>query len=134
MYQKLSNLCQINKYPWLVRVGDKLGSTYCGGTLVASKYVISAAHCFQQVDQSSGLVTAVTAASDVRVWIGDHNLETSGETSLTEKTVDVVSLIHHDNYQMTLKQLSMLSLSCIFINTSCFCLVHYLFQTSSLCG
>ena len=87
----------------MVRVGDKSGSTYCGGTLVASKYVISAAHCFQSVN-NSGIITAVTAASDVRVWIGDHNIFTSGETSLTEKQVDVVSLIHHDNYQMTIGQ------------------------------
>ena len=29
----------------MVSLGRKLGSSFCGGTLVASKYVISAAHC-----------------------------------------------------------------------------------------
>ena len=87
----------------MVRIGNKEGASYCGGTLVASKYVISAAHCFQTVDDF-GFITGVTDPSDVRVWIGDHNLFTSGEPSLTEKQVDVVSLIHHDNYQMTIGQ------------------------------
>ena len=29
----------------MVAVVDSLGGQFCGGTLVASKYVISAAHC-----------------------------------------------------------------------------------------
>ena len=41
---------QINKYPWLVRIISRDGDSYnfggfCGGTLVASKFVITAAHC-----------------------------------------------------------------------------------------
>ena len=34
-----------NKYPWMVALVDFIGKQFCGGTLVASKYVISAAHC-----------------------------------------------------------------------------------------
>ena len=46
-------LFEINKYPWIVALMDWLmvdghgypASSFCGGTLVASKYVITAAHC-----------------------------------------------------------------------------------------
>lgn len=37
---------QFNKYPWIVALIDSNGNRWnCGGTLVASKYVITAAHC-----------------------------------------------------------------------------------------
>ena len=65
--------------------------------MVASKYVISAAHCFSQTSDDDGSTTE-TPASDVIVWIGDHDLQTSGETSLMEKQIAVVSLTLHENY------------------------------------
>ena len=36
---------QANKYPWMVALVSSGGFQFCGGTLVSSKYVISAAHC-----------------------------------------------------------------------------------------
>ena len=36
---------QKNKYPWMVALVSSSGSQFCGGTLVASKYVVTAAHC-----------------------------------------------------------------------------------------
>ena len=37
---------------------------------------------------AGGIITgAPTDPSAVRVWIGDHNLDTTGETSLAEKQV-----------------------------------------------
>ena len=36
-------MLQKNKYPWMVYV--RPGNFICGGTLVASKYVVTAAHC-----------------------------------------------------------------------------------------
>ena len=67
---------------------------------MASKYVISAAHCFMNTDANGIINGPPTPASDVRVWIGDHDLDTDGDlfSSLQEKKIDVVSLIHHDNY------------------------------------
>ena len=53
---------------------------------MASKYVISAAHCFQTFNQDTGLITGLPKdASKVQGWIGDHNLETSGGKTVTEK-------------------------------------------------
>ena len=36
---------QKNKYPWMVALMSSSGAQFCGGTLVASKYVVTAAHC-----------------------------------------------------------------------------------------
>ena len=39
------------KYPWMAAIVDSQGAQICGGTLVASKYVISAAHCMFDLDE-----------------------------------------------------------------------------------
>ena len=80
-------LLQINQYPWLVRVGEREGGSptgFCGGTIVASRYILSAAHCFYNKDSQTGLVTKVLTAEDIKLWVGDHDLETTGETSLPQ--------------------------------------------------
>ena len=51
---------------------------------MASRYILSAAHCFFNKDRQTGLVTKVLTAEDIKLWIGDHNLDTTGETSLPE--------------------------------------------------
>ena len=73
---------------------------------MASKYVISAAHCFMTADNNGIITGPPTDPSDVLVWIGDHNIFTSGETSLTEKQVAVVSLTHHESYPTAVGQQS----------------------------
>ena len=93
-------MLEMNKYPWLVGIGDKF-SIYCGGTLVASKYVITAAHCFQSVNKYNGTIMILTSPSEVKVWIGFHNVVKPGGSRLTERKLDVVRLIHHDNYETT---------------------------------
>ena len=82
----------MNKYPWVVALMDSTGTQqFCGGTLVASKYVVTAAHCM--VDDNNQVV----APSSLVVRIGDHDLLTVGETSL-EKTVSVTKITVHENY------------------------------------
>ena len=48
----------VDKYPWMVALVGSNGGQFCGGTLVASKYVVSAAHCMfmdQQLTQARPL-------------------------------------------------------------------------------
>ena len=54
-----------------------------GGIILASRYVISAAHCFFEKDQ--GIVTRILTADDIHLWIGDHNIITDGETKYTPR-------------------------------------------------
>ena len=70
----------------------QVDSSSCGGTLVASKYVISAAHCFI-LDG-----TDLARMEDIEILLGDHNVEESGETVLKEKKIGVVNLHHHPEY------------------------------------
>ena len=76
----------------------QVDSSSCGGTLVASKYVISAAHCFI----ADG--TDLARMEDIEILLGYHNVleivsvEESGETFLKEKKIGVVNLHHHPEY------------------------------------
>ena len=55
---------------------------------------------------AGGIITGSTDPSDIRVWIGDHNLDTTGETSLAEKQLDVVNYFIHENYISTVGESS----------------------------
>ena len=57
-------LCQKNKYPWMALVYSLVQKeTYiCGGALIASKYVLSTAHCIQE-----GETEVLSPASHIRV-------------------------------------------------------------------
>ena len=84
----------MNKYPWVVALMDATGTQqFCGGTLVASKYVVTAAHCMY----TDNAQTQVMTPAQLKIRIGDHDLETVGETSL-EKTVSVNKITIHESY------------------------------------
>ena len=65
---------------------------FCGGALVASKHVISAAHCMFEYEETNGVTIAKKAytANDIKIRIGDHDLNIIGEVALFEKSVNVV--------------------------------------------
>ena len=87
-------LCQKNKYPWMAALLSSNGGQFCGATLVASKYVVTAAHCmFFDQDGKQPLST-----SDVQVRLGDHDLSVTGETTIAEKTVAVAKINNHESY------------------------------------
>ncbi|XP_017462128.1 PREDICTED: serine protease gd [Rhagoletis zephyria] len=78
------------QFPWLAAVYRKQSSGLrflCGGSLVSSNTVITAAHCFKLKSLS---------ASQVVVYLGRHNLENYGEAGVV--TRDIRSLLIHPDY------------------------------------
>lgn len=78
------------QFPWLTAIYRKQSSGLrflCGGSLVSSNTVITAAHCFKL--KSIG-------ASQVVVYLGRHNLENYGEVGAVSR--DIRNLIIHPDY------------------------------------
>ncbi|XP_023347066.1 venom serine protease 34 [Eurytemora carolleeae] len=88
----------INEYPWLVALSTLGDSSYfCGGNLVSSQFVITAAHC---VTSNSGVASAPT---DFKVVIGDHDRFSSTETSL-RMVLTVEKIIVHESFVASTKE------------------------------
>merc|ERR1712088_691632 len=71
-----------HEYPWQVGLVSRNGRTpWCGGTLISSTHVLTAAHCTQ------------SDASSIRVILGEHNIADNDFNR-----VDVAEIINHPNY------------------------------------
>ena len=93
----------MNKYPWLVRISTVNNPIhgFCGGTLVASKYVITACHCTYQYDKKKFPELPVRkkfGPHEILVSIGDHKQTTFNESG-REKRVHVKSIKRHSKYE-----------------------------------
>jgi secreted trypsin-like serine protease len=63
-----------DQYPWAVELTTAQGSPYCGGTLVAARKVVTAAHCVTSTTQAG---PRPDPAASVRVVAGRTDLRTS---------------------------------------------------------
>jgi len=81
-----------NEFPWAAYI--KLSSTkankrglICGGSLINSKFVVTAAHCLSERD-TSGVIQHLY--DDITIVLGEHDVSKAGETrTFTSKAVDV---------------------------------------------
>merc|ERR1711874_715627 len=87
-----------NQYPWTVSLQQMPSSKhFCAGTLIASKYVLTAGHCLARDCNKKGKCAKVKK-DNLTVIIGDHDLWSHGETCLDEKTLRVAKVILHEDY------------------------------------
>lgn len=77
----------IRQYPWMVGLTRGSGRPYCGGTLINSRYVVTASHC---VDGST--------ASRITVVINEQDFASSSEAGARPQSIRVERIIMHQNY------------------------------------
>merc|ERR1711973_1970 len=77
-----------NEYPWQVLLYIKVGNraALCGGTIVSSKSIVTAAHC-----------TKGRKVEDIFVSVGDHDITVGGDGE-GERTYRVCSKDDHSQY------------------------------------
>ncbi|XP_037083662.1 trypsin-like [Pollicipes pollicipes] len=90
---------EVNEYPWQAGLVSPGGTrTWCGGSLINDRYVVTAAHC-----------TSGNTASQIQVLLGDHRISvTDGESRHTlSHIIDHPSYVtHSQGYDISLLKLS----------------------------
>jgi len=81
---------EVNEYPWQARLLTQLqtGQQLCGGSLVSSQWVLTAAHCTQGEAGNP---------DNIAVYLGEHDQSTTVPTSVQ---FGVSQVINHPNYQL----------------------------------
>merc|ERR1719244_689357 len=85
----------INEWPWMVSMLFSDGARHkCGGTVVASEWIVTAAHCLYE-DQE---LIVETKFEDVSIVLGEHDNFLEGEEILPRKVVKISKYIKHPEY------------------------------------
>ena len=113
---KIDKQTQMRKYPWLSLLWFRdpsntqpgypgipgyIGWAGCGGTLVASNYIISAAHCIFRrgcnPDTNKCYAIQEYTKDDLAWWVGEHDASVFGETGY-ERFVNIKNMHKHPDY------------------------------------
>ncbi|XP_027839993.2 transmembrane protease serine 9-like [Aphis gossypii] len=76
----------VHRYPWVAKLMYE-GHFHCGGSLINSDYVLTAAHCVRKLKKSR-----------IRVIFGDHDQSTSTDGETITRMVS--SIVRHRNFDV----------------------------------
>merc|ERR1711872_830407 len=86
----------INEWPWMVSMTFSDGVRHkCGGTVVASEWIVTAAHCLYEDSE----LTVETKVEDVSIVLGEHDNFLEGEEILPRKVLKISKYIKHPDYE-----------------------------------
>ena len=85
-------------------------SCFCGGTLVASNYVITAGHCLYEWNENTDRVTEKLVEWKIYVRIGEYNTELTDDTGI-EKIFQVEEIIKHPKHDLDINDVGIEEIS-----------------------
>ncbi|MCG8669807.1 MAG: serine protease, partial [Pseudomonadales bacterium] len=74
-----------NTYSWMVSIQSKDGEHFCGASLIADKYVLTAAHCLED-----------TSPDDIQVVISEYDVS---KAEASEEKIAVKKIVSHDDWE-----------------------------------
>jgi len=81
---------EVNEYPWMALLILR-GQQWCGGSLISSKWVLSASHCLRK--------STDYYKKNLKIRLGEHDLNIIDETMIT-KDFDIDLIVNAPNYNI----------------------------------